>query len=103
MEPLIDFLLQWAFAPAVAVIASVIYWLKSNGIVDFGKFQWVLAVVFGLLFGIAQKIFLPIIGVVPIQSEWPKALLMGLATGLMAILSHTIVKNSAQGIKNHKR
>jgi hypothetical protein len=90
------FLSQWAFAPATTIIGLLIWWFSSQGWVDLGKFKWLEAVALGLAFGILQKFFAGVFGYVPIQTEWPKIIIMGVATGLMAVLGQTIIKNSWQ-------
>ena len=98
LQPIIDFLSQWAFLPASTIIGLIVWWLQAQGIFDPGKFKWAFAVGLGLIFGVVQK-FGSFIGYEPIQTEWPKIVIMGIATGLMAVLGQTVIKNTVQGIK----
>ncbi len=100
LQPIIEFLTQWAYAPATLVIGVAVWLIKSQGWFDLGKMQWTVAVGLGVIFGVIQK--MPIFAFLgwPIQAEWAQAILMGLATGFMAILAHTMGKNTKQAIAN---
>jgi putative Mn2+ efflux pump MntP len=96
-----SFLSQWAFLPGATAIGLLIWWLSSQGYLDMGKFKWLEAIIFGLIFGVLQK-FGAFIGYTPIQTEWPKVIVMGIATGLLAVLGQTVIKNSYQGYQQNQ-
>ena len=101
METIVNFLTQWAYAPATLAIATIIAAQKKYGFLDPGKFRWILAPVYGLVFAFAQFFLAIPLGYEPIQIELPKVVVMGIATGLMAVLGHTLYKNTKQGVKQN--
>lgn len=103
IQPVINFFTQWAFLPASAGIIAIVAWQKKNGFLDFKKFRWLMALIWGLIFAVGQKYVAPALGYPAIQSEWAKAIMMGFCTGLVPVLVHSIFKNTKQAVKNgHK-
>jgi putative Mn2+ efflux pump MntP len=100
IQPVIEFFIKWACAPASGAIGYVVYLQKKKGFLDFGKFRWVTPIVYGIIFGIVQKLLAPELNITPIQSEWVPAIFMGLCTGILATWGHTIGKNTKQAVKN---
>ncbi len=90
------FVTEWAYMPASTVIILIVMAQKKFGIVDLGKMRWITAMFWAMLFAFAQKYMAEPLGYEPIQTEWIKVIMMGLMTGLSAILTHTIGKNSKQ-------
>lgn len=104
LQILWDFITKWAYAPATTVIVFILWALKSKTFlpqitIDWGKFQWVLAPICGLIFGVGQKYLAVPLGYTPIHTEFWPIVFMSMATGLSAVVTHTIGKNTWEGVK----
>ena len=85
LQPVIDFVKDWAFPPFSILIMLLVFTQKKMGFLDFNKFRWLTAIVWGLLFATLQKWLAEPLGLVPVQSEWIPTIVMGIMSAVLAI------------------
>lgn len=92
----VEFLTPWAYLPAVGIIVTLAQLFK--GFADFGKLHWVWCFIFSGIFAVGQKFLFPMFGLPPLQTEWGYVALIFLGTGLVAVGTYSVQKNTREGL-----